>query len=181
MNRILAGLVWMLQWKTIHCLTWKNYRNAFFTFVANSYLDFCLLRQILSLLGQKTYALGSHASLVRPLSESGKLRMARDMLNSLVHRAEPFELSDPVILHHFYSRGAEKLQSPTQRNKLTPLQYLLWLDSQGKDQIWKCVKATLDDYAAKVRVRGDKEFSPVYPLMLRIGSALPEKTVSQKS
>ncbi|KAL7184457.1 hypothetical protein ACSBR2_026585 [Camellia fascicularis] len=36
-----------------------------------------------------------------------------------------------------------------QRNKLTPLQYSLWLDSQGEDQIWKGIKATLDDYAAK--------------------------------
>ncbi|KAF5949486.1 hypothetical protein HYC85_011479 [Camellia sinensis] len=117
-----------------------------------------------------------HASLVRPLSEWGKLRMARDMAKLELAVGQNF-----VILHHFYSRGVEKLQSPTQRNKLTPLQYLLWLDSQGKDQIWKCVRATLDDYAAEVRVRGDKEFSPVYPLMLRIGSALPEKTVSQKS
>ncbi|KAL7184456.1 hypothetical protein ACSBR2_026584 [Camellia fascicularis] len=156
-----------------------------------------------------------HASLVQPLSESGKLRMARDMaelelavgqnLFPVEQLGAPYralrafrpiifletsqlgsssllqDLPLSVILHHLYSRGSEELQSPMRRNKLTPLQYSLWLDSQGEDQIWKGIKATLDDYAAKVRVRGDKEFSPVYPLMLRLGSALTEKTVLQKS
>ncbi|OVA16463.1 Conserved oligomeric Golgi complex subunit 5 [Macleaya cordata] len=149
-----------------------------------------------------------HAALVRPLSESGKLRMARDMaelelavgqnlfpveqlgapyralrafrpvifLETSQLGASPLlqDLPPSVILHHLYSRGPEELQSPLQRNKLTPLQYSLWMDSQGEDQIWKGIKATLDDYAANIRARGDKEFSPVYPLMLRLGSLLTE-------
>ncbi|XP_062009046.1 conserved oligomeric Golgi complex subunit 5 [Rosa rugosa] len=156
-----------------------------------------------------------HASLVRPLSESGKLRMARDMaelelavgqnlfpveqlgapyralrafrplifLDTSQLGASPLlqDLPPSVILHHLYSRGPDELQSPLQRNKLTPLQYSLWLDSQGEDQVWKGIKATLDDYATHVRARGDKEFSPVYPLMLRLGSLLTENTpVTQK-
>ncbi|PIA41525.1 hypothetical protein AQUCO_02200151v1 [Aquilegia coerulea] len=149
-----------------------------------------------------------HAALVRPLSESGKLRLARDMaelelavgqnlfpveqlgapyrslrafrpvifLETSQLGASPLiqDLPPSVILHHLYSRGPEELLSPLQRNKLTPLQYSLWLDSQGEDQIWKGIKATLDDYAAKVRARGDKEFSPVYPLMFRLGSSITE-------
>ncbi|XAR52802.1 hypothetical protein NMG60_11021078 [Bertholletia excelsa] len=156
-----------------------------------------------------------HASLVRPLSESGKLRMARDMaelelavgqnlfpveqlgppyralrafrpvifLETSQLGASPLlqDLPPSVILHHLYSRGPEELQSPMQRNKLSPLQYSLWMDSQGEDQIWKGIKATLDDYEAKVRARGDKEFSPVYPLMLRLGSSLSERNFPQKS
>ncbi|KAJ0113684.1 hypothetical protein Patl1_01435 [Pistacia atlantica] len=156
-----------------------------------------------------------HASLVRPLSESGKLRLARDMaelelavgqnlfpveqlgapyralrafrplifLETSQLGASPLlqDLPPSVILHHLYSRGPDELQSPLQRNKLTYLQYSLWLDSQGEDQIWKGIKATLDDYAVKVRARGDKEFSPVYPLMLQLGSSLTEKPhASQK-
>nr|CAB3465413.1 unnamed protein product [Digitaria exilis] len=151
-----------------------------------------------------------HASLVRPLSEAGKLRMARDMaelelavgqnLFPVEQLGAPYralrafrpvlfletsqlekspllqDLPASVILHHLYSRGPDELQSPLQRNMLTPLQYSLWLDSQGEDQIWKGVKATLDDYEMKVRSRGDKEFSPVYPLMLQIGSALSQAT-----
>ncbi|KAM7252503.1 hypothetical protein ACFE04_024386 [Oxalis oulophora] len=150
-----------------------------------------------------------HASLVRPLSESGKLRMARDMaelelavsqnlfpveqlggpyralrsfrplifLETAQLESSPLlqDLPLSVVLHHLYSRGPDDLQSPLQRNKLTPLQYSLWLDSQGEDQIWRGIKATLDDYASKVRARGDKEFSPVYPLMLKLGSSLTEK------
>lgn len=155
-----------------------------------------------------------HASLVRPLSESGKLRMARDMaelelavgqnLFPVEQLGAPYralrafrplvfletsqlasspllqDLPPNVILHHLYSRGPDDLQSPLQRNRLTPLQYSLWLDSQGEDQIWKGIKATLDDYAANVRARGDKEFSPVYPLMLQLGSSLTGN-LSQKS
>ncbi|KAK2661918.1 hypothetical protein Ddye_000492 [Dipteronia dyeriana] len=153
-----------------------------------------------------------HTSLVRPLSESGKLRMARDMaelelavgqnlfpveqlgapyralrafrplifLETTQLGASPLlqDLPPSVILHHLYCRGPDELLSPLQRNRLTHVQYSLWLDSQGEDQIWKGIKATLDDYAAKVRARGDKEFSPVYPLMLQVGSSLTEKTHS---
>ncbi|XP_020684628.1 conserved oligomeric Golgi complex subunit 5 [Dendrobium catenatum] len=154
-----------------------------------------------------------HAALIRPLSESGKLRMARDMaelelavgqnlfpveqlgapyralrafrpmifLETSQLQGSPLlnDLPPSVILHHLYSRGPEDLQSPMQRNKLTPLQYSLWLDSQGEDQVWKGIKATLDDYEIKVRSRGEKEFSPVYPLMLQIGSSISMGNSSQ--
>lgn len=156
-----------------------------------------------------------HAALVRPLSESGKLRMARDMaelelavgqnLFPVEQLGAPYralrafrpviffetsqlgaspllqDLPPSVILHHLYSRGPDELQSPMQMNKFTPLQYSLWLDSRGEDQIWKEIKATLDDYAAKIKARGDKEFSPVYPLMLRIGSTITETARLSKS
>lgn len=152
-----------------------------------------------------------HASLVRPLSESGKLRMARDMaelelavgqnlfpveqlgapyralralrpiifLETSQLGASPLlqDLPPSIILHHLYSRGPDELQSPMQRNKLTPKQYSLWLDEHGEDQIWRGIKATLDDYAVQVRARGDKEFSPVYPLMVSIGSAISGNNV----
>lgn len=151
-----------------------------------------------------------HASLVRPLSEAGKLRMARDMaelelavgqnLFPVEQLGAPYRalrafrpvifletaqlVSSPllqdlplsVILHHLYSRAPNELESPLQRNKLTHMQYSLWLDSQGEDQIWKGVKATLDDYATRVRARGDKEFTPVYPLMIQLGSSLAENS-----
>ncbi|RAL45256.1 hypothetical protein DM860_014666 [Cuscuta australis] len=147
-----------------------------------------------------------HASLVRPLSESGKLRMARDMaelelavgqnlfpveqlggpyrslrafrpvifLETSQLETSPLlqDLPASVVLHHLFSRGPDELQSPMQRNRLSPLQYSLWMDSQGEDQIWRGVKAALDVYAAKVGVRGDKEFCPVYPLMLKLGSSI---------
>ncbi|CAM6070594.1 unnamed protein product [Sphagnum tenellum] len=80
------------------------------------------------------------------------------------------ELPPSVILHHLYSRAPEELESPMRQSKLSPQQYSLWLDSQGEEQAWKGIKATLDEYAAKVKARGDKEFSPIYLLMLQLGT-----------
>ncbi|CAH8386520.1 unnamed protein product [Eruca vesicaria subsp. sativa] len=150
-----------------------------------------------------------HASLVRPLSEWGKLRMARDMaelelavgqnLFPVEQLGAPYralrafrplifletsemgsspliqDLPPSIVLHHLYTRGPDELESPMQKNRLSPKQYSLWLDNQKEDQIWKGVKATLDDYAVKIRSRGEKEFSPVYPLMLQIGSSLTQE------
>lgn len=82
------------------------------------------------------------------------------------------ELPPSVVLHHLYTRAPPELESPMKRTKLSPQQYSLWLDSQGEEAAWKGIKATLDDYAAKVRARGDKEFSPIYPLMLQLGTSL---------
>ncbi|CAL9170570.1 unnamed protein product [Musa hybrid cultivar] len=150
-----------------------------------------------------------HSALVRPLSESGKLRVARDMAKleltvgqNLFPVGAPYQalgalgpvifletsqlggspllkdLPSSMILHHLSYRAPDELQSPLQRNNLTPLQNSLWLDSQGEDQIWKGIKATLDDYEIKVRARGDQEFIPVYLLMLQISSSLAKSTSS---
>ncbi|KAH7424625.1 hypothetical protein KP509_11G016500 [Ceratopteris richardii] len=147
-----------------------------------------------------------HAALVRPLSESGKLRMARDMaelelaigqnlfpveqlgapyralrafrplifLDTAQLGSSPLlrELPPSVVLHHLYSRGPAELESPLKSKRLTPVQYSWWLDEQTEEQIWKEIKTTLDEYASKVKARGDKEFSPVYPLMLKLGATL---------
>ncbi|CAM6084183.1 unnamed protein product [Calypogeia fissa] len=150
-----------------------------------------------------------HAALVRPLSEMGKMRMARDMaelelvvgqslypveqLGAPYHALRAFrplifletsqlsgspllkELPLSVVLHHLYSRAPEELESPVKKLRLTYQQYSLWLDNQGENQVWKGIKATLDDYAARVKARGDKEFTVVYPLMVQLGSSLQDQ------
>lgn len=155
-----------------------------------------------------------HAALVRPLSETGKLRMARDMaelelvvgqslypveqLGAPYHALRAFrplifldtsqlsgspllkELPLSVVLHHLYSRGPDELESPVKKLRLSYQQYSLWLDNQGEEQVWKGIRSTLDDYAARVKARGDKEFSPVYPLMLQLGSSSPDNGQGSK-
>lgn len=184
------------------------------SFFSCSYLILCLCsdsRLVREMASEILVYFIRHASLVRPLSEAGKLRMARDMaeLELAVQNLFPVEQLGPpyralralrpiifletsqllkspllqdlppsVILHHLYSRGPNELESPMQKNKLTLAQYLLWLDSQGEDQIWKGIKATLDDYEMKVQARGDMEFSPVYPIMLQIGAAVAHSASS---
>lgn len=142
-----------------------------------------------------------HAALVRPLSEAGKLRLARDMaelelavgqnllpveqlgapyralralrrlifLDTALLAGSPLlqELPASAVLHHLYSRGPPGLQSPAERSSLTPLQYSLWMDSHGEEQIWKGVKATVDGYLA-----GAGEDDPVCALMLRVGAEM---------
>ena len=155
-----------------------------------------------------------HAALVRPLSESGKLWLTRDMVElelvvgqnlfQVEQLGAPYralralkplffqettklgsssllqDLPRSMVLHHLYSRALDELESPLQREKLTPKQYSLWLDSQEEEKIWKGIKATLDDYDVNISVRGDKEFSPVYPLMLQLGSPLAGNTPGSK-
>ncbi|MQL71912.1 hypothetical protein Taro_004265 [Colocasia esculenta] len=198
-----------LQKSTIH------FRSEFLSkLIPSSHTDTICTRLVRGMASRVLVFFIRHAALVRPLSESGKLRMARDMaelelavgqnLFPVEQLGAPYralrafrpvifletsqligspllqDLPPSVILHHLYSRAPDDLQSPLQRNKLTPLQYSLWLDSQGEDQVWKGIRATLDDYASKVRTRGEKEYSPVYSLMLQIGSSLVETTSAQR-
>lgn len=88
------------------------------------------------------------------------------------------ELPPTVVLHHLYTRAPPELESPFKRMKLFPQQYSLWLDSHGEEHAWKGIKATLDEYAAKIQARGDKEFSPIYPLMLQLGASLNWKSIN---
>eukprot|EP00850_Spirogloea_muscicola_P018813 SM000176S03144 [mRNA] locus=s176:243275:249137:+ [translate_table: standard] len=149
-----------------------------------------------------------HAALVRPLSEAGKLRMARDMADFEFHVGQslyplerlgaPFralrafrplifletsllasspllqELPPSVVLHHLFSRAPDELESPLQRNRLSPAKYSLWLDSHSEEDTWKGIRAGLESYAQAVRARGDREFTPIYPLMLSLGQSLIE-------
>ena len=50
----------------------------------------------------------------------------------------------------------------------------MWLDRHSEEDAWKEVKASLEAYARKVKARGDKEFSPIYPLMGEVGRILVE-------
>eukprot|EP00271_Cylindrocystis_brebissonii_P008357 TRINITY_DN22545_c0_g1_i1.p1 TRINITY_DN22545_c0_g1~~TRINITY_DN22545_c0_g1_i1.p1 ORF type:complete len:876 (+),score=237.99 TRINITY_DN22545_c0_g1_i1:407-3034(+) len=147
-----------------------------------------------------------HAALVRPLSEAGKLRLARDMgelefaVGQHIFPVEPLgppyralrafrpllfletnqlasssllqDILPSAILHHLFSRAPPELESPLRRNNLTPARYSLWLDRHTEEEAWKEVRASLDAYARTVRTRGDKEFSPIYPLMLELGEAM---------
>lgn len=54
------------------------------------------------------------------------------------------------------------------------LQYSSYMDDHSEEDIWKRIKASLDAYAQLVKARGDKEFSPIYPLMMSLGQSLLE-------
>ncbi|KAG7010431.1 Conserved oligomeric Golgi complex subunit 5, partial [Cucurbita argyrosperma subsp. argyrosperma] len=101
--------------------------------------------KVLLLLAERTEC--RHASLVRPLSESGELRMARDMAGlqlAVGQNLFPVEqLGAPYQALHAF-RPLIFLE--TSQLEASPLLH-------GEDQAWKGIKATLNDYAAKVKTR----------------------------
>lgn len=151
-----------------------------------------------------------HASLVRPLGEAGKLKLANDMAQlefsiaplfpanqlgypyKMLRALRPFifretaqisslsptkcpelqVLPPSVILHHLFSRGPPSLQSPHTSRNWTVQQYSDWLDQHNEHEIWVLIKSTLDAYAAQVNLRGEKEFCPIYPIILSLGPSL---------
>ncbi|KAL2938809.1 Conserved oligomeric Golgi complex subunit 5 [Bienertia sinuspersici] len=120
-----------------------------------------------------------HASLVRPLSESGKLRMARDMAElELAVGQNLFPVEQLGAPYRALRAFRPVIFLETSQLEASPLLQDL---HPSEDQIWRGIKATLDDYAVLVRSRGDKEFDPVYPVMLQIGSSISENSSQSKS
>ncbi len=129
-----------------------------------------------------------HAALVRPLSRSGKLQLAKDIgeleavmtqqlipaeilgspLKSLRSfrrllftetrdlEASPLlkDLPSVVVMHHLFSRAPAVLESPHTRNKLSPVQYSLWLDEHTQEEAVKYIKSAAEAGAGKVSGQG---------------------------
>jgi hypothetical protein len=146
-----------------------------------------------------------HASLVRPLEEPGKLKLAGDMAQlefavsllypvkdlgmpyrilralrpflfretSTIQECPELQILPPsVILHHLFSRGTPSLQLPHAVRGWTVTKYSEWLDSHSEEEIWQLIKNSLDLYANQVNQRGEKEFTPIYPVLLQLGPSL---------
>ena len=46
------------------------------------------------------------------------------------------------------------------------------MDKHTEEEIWHLIKSTLESYASQVNARGEKEFTPVYPVMMALGPEL---------
>uniref|UniRef100_A0A672T9Y1 Conserved oligomeric Golgi complex subunit 5 n=1 Tax=Sinocyclocheilus grahami TaxID=75366 RepID=A0A672T9Y1_SINGR len=128
-----------------------------------------------------------HASLLRPLSEGGKMRLAADfaqvrktrvslphsslllnlplLFQTSEHIASSQALGDLIpystILHFLFTRAPAELKSPHQRAEWSISRYSQWLDDHPSEK---------DRLAliSSVRARQGKEFAPVYPIMLQL-------------
>jgi hypothetical protein len=149
-----------------------------------------------------------HASLIRPLKEAGKLRLAADMaqlefaiapLMSVKELGYPYKalrafrpfifretsqlaecpesqvLSPSVVLHHLFSRASLNLQYPHVIKGWSIAYYSDWLDKHSEEDVWSLIKYALETYAAQVNARGEKEFTPIYPVILSLGPVLLQK------
>eukprot|EP01114_Cavostelium_apophysatum_P021150 TRINITY_DN7293_c0_g1_i1.p1 TRINITY_DN7293_c0_g1~~TRINITY_DN7293_c0_g1_i1.p1 ORF type:complete len:805 (-),score=214.23 TRINITY_DN7293_c0_g1_i1:12-2381(-) len=155
-----------------------------------------------------------HATLLRPLGEAGKIKLAADMaqLEFAVAPLQPLKqlgyayralralrpfifretgqiaespeaavLPPSAVLHHLFSRGPPTMQSPHQVLNWNVNQYSNWIDSHSEEEIWmQAIKPALEAYVSQVNARREKEFSPIYPIILSLGPALLLKWKEKK-
>ena len=141
------------------------------------------------------------AALIRPLSDSGKMRLAGDMaqLESAVtplvipknvgesyHQLRSFKsfifleasgipesleiikLLPVDVLHHLLTRGSREIKSPHEHLGWTLAKYSAWLDTAAPSQVYPVLQKCLNNYAQQIDQRGEKEYDPVYPLILSL-------------
>ncbi|XP_064606457.1 conserved oligomeric Golgi complex subunit 5-like [Liolophura sinensis] len=145
-----------------------------------------------------------HASLVRPLGEGGKLRLAADFAQMelaiapfcrrvsdlgkpyrLLRAFRPllFQTSEHIAqspalqeiiphstaIHFLFARAPSELRSVYQLSDWSISRYSQWLDEHPseKDRLM-LIKGTLEAYVQYVRSRQGKEFTPLYPIMLKL-------------
>lgn len=151
-----------------------------------------------------------HASLIRPLGEGGKMKLAADMAqlefavtqlstvkelglpyqalrslrrfiftetSQIPETPESFILPPSVVLHHLICRApaSSGLQLPFQIPGWNLSHYSTWMDSHSEEDVWALIKSALEAYAAQVNARREKEFTPVYPVILSLGPTLISK------
>jgi len=116
-----------------------------------------------------------------PASELGlayrALRAFRPLLfRELQHLSSCPELRALVpcdVLHHLFSRGPPMLRSPHVFRGWSVAQYSEFIDHNSQEKIWQMIiKPSLDAYVVLVNARGDKQFCPIYPILLSLGQML---------
>ena len=184
----------------------QNQISHFTTFIQRFSVSACLNSNNYRLSTRLLTFFVRHAALVRPLSETGKLKLAADMaqlelaiapLQSVkelgssyksLRALRPFifketsQINDATsevlyllpstVLHHLFSRAVLELQSPYQFKGWSIVKYSEWMDQNSEEQIWNLIKVSLDNYVNQVNSRGDKEFSPIYPVISTLGPLL---------
>ncbi|KAK2535558.1 Cog5 [Columba livia] len=145
-----------------------------------------------------------HASLIRPLGEGGKMRLAADFaqmelavaplcrrvsdlgksyrqlrsFRPLLFQTSEHIASSPalgevipfsIILQFLFARAPPELKSPFQRAEWSIARYSQWLDDHPseKDRL-ALIRGALEAYVQSVRTREEKEFAPVYPIMVQL-------------
>lgn len=129
-------------------------------------------------------------SAIRQLSSSGsmtpgnaveqlhmfkKLLFAEDLsvIESMAVRArerggEATLLARSTVLHHLFSRLPESIASPHARNKLTPAQYVVWMEDHTEEEVVKLIRSALDSAGAVATGRPE---SSVLALMNQLAAA----------
>ncbi|KAL3222578.1 hypothetical protein MRX96_028360 [Rhipicephalus microplus] len=118
-----------------------------------------------------------HASLVRPLAEGGKMRLAADFAHmemALAPMGQPLaDLGRPYkvlrALRPLLFQTPPELRSPYEAASWSRSRYSKWLDEHTSEkERLVLVRGAMESYVQTVRQRQGKEFASVYPIMKEI-------------
>ena len=76
------------------------------------------------------------------------------------------------VMHHVLARGAREIQSPHELLGWSIPKYSQWLDTVGAEKVWQVLQRALNLYAQQIDKRGEKQYDPVYPLLMDLGPQL---------
>lgn len=80
------------------------------------------------------------------------------------------------ILHHLFSRGCTDLKSPHECLGWSIPKYALWLDSARNSDLFTVIQNSLETYAKLVNARGEKQYTPIYPIIMDLAPKLLKVT-----
>lgn len=75
------------------------------------------------------------------------------------------------VLMHMFTRAPSEMTPPHTLRGWTLDAFSAWVDQSTDDEVVALVKWSLDEYAAQVTSRGEKQFDPIYPIMMRLCEA----------
>lgn len=111
------------------------------------------------------------------MSELGKpYRMLRAFRPTLFQTPEHIVHSSAVgdtlpystVMHMLFSRAPPEIRSPNQTADWSLAHYSKWLDDHPSEaDRLELIKGALESYVNSIRQRQDKEFAPIYPVMLK--------------
>ncbi|CAF0791631.1 unnamed protein product [Adineta ricciae] len=109
--------------------------------------------------------LGKHYKILKAFRPLLVLNTDEFQNNSVVGDVVPYD----VVLHHLFARAPDDLRSPHQVMNWSISRYIQWLDEHpNMNDRLTMMKNTLDTYVQTVRNRQQKEFAPIYVIILNI-------------
>uniref|UniRef100_A0A8C2ZY46 Conserved oligomeric Golgi complex subunit 5 n=1 Tax=Cyclopterus lumpus TaxID=8103 RepID=A0A8C2ZY46_CYCLU len=120
-----------------------------------------------------------HTSLLRPLGEGGKMRLAADfaqmelavapLCRRVSDLGKPYRMLRSFRLRTVYDYIYLLNMCSPQRAEWSIARYSQWLDDHPseRDRL-TLIRGALEAYVQSVRARQGKEFAPIYPIMLQL-------------
>ncbi|CAF0895279.1 unnamed protein product [Rotaria sordida] len=128
-------------------------------------VDFAQIELALSPFCRRLIDLGKHYKILKAFRSLLILNTEEFQNNSAIGDVVPYD----IVLHHLFSRAPIEMRSPHQVMNWSITRYIQWLDEHPNmsDRL-AMIKGTLETYVQTVRNRQQKEFAPIYVIILNI-------------